>query len=167
MANDVLFNNILPTAMIYAISHGFAKEPWEDPEGWIETLFNQNFGGWFGANILSTVAVNYAMDESRKKRGLKPKPAWVNFGSTPLGTVSELGEAITERNWKKVAELSSAVGGVPGTGAGARAVKGYNKFIETKDPRYLLWSEYSMTPVEEDPAAAYQKVYQEYLDSKK
>jgi hypothetical protein len=177
IAWDVLFNNILPSALIYMIATGFSKMPWEDVEGWAEAYMHQATGGIFGYNVLSDVVTSEVANYSRESKGLERRRSFASFDSTTMGAINNVISKLQDRkrlkkdferiengtfNMKEVKKSAlfkltqevMSVTGVPGTGAGATAVKGIEKFKETGDIRYLLWSEYTLNPVKVDEDAA-------------
>jgi hypothetical protein len=137
----VFWYSIMPTIIIYMASTGWdPRNLWRDPEGVFSAFVSNIFGGVAFVNQLIDMAVGKLGGFVKEMRGAQARrPFRKGFVPTSLEAIEDVYNFIADPS---VADLVEAMAKLTGTPYAQvrRTVKGVPKAIETRDPRYLVWS---------------------------
>lgn len=133
---------------IGAISNGFKLFPWEEPEEAAKAVINNVTGGiplvGWGTDLLMTAGAERmkAYRENRKPNLYGTLKYKADLTPTPFQGLKELiFESATGTTEKAIIGGLETLG-VPAIVQSRRFIKGFDNFLATGDPRYLIWSEY-------------------------
>jgi hypothetical protein len=142
---------VVAPGLLYMASHGF-RPPWEDPEGWVEAAVDNMVGGVVFLGDLVGEGVGFAMNQARVAQGKKRQKRYGSeISAPPIETMNQILELasnpVPRRIGEQALEIGAKTAGIPYAQI-RRGVKGWDKFKETRDPRYLVWSEGALSPVD-------------------
>jgi len=141
---------ILPSLLIYLASTGGSALPTGDEEerkrfwtGWARAFASNIFGGLAIVNRLTDAGMVAATGDTSGVRFL------TDLSPTSFQGVKDLIEGIARTKPKSLLEGMLQVTGIPYLQP-KRTIKGVKNFMETGDPRYLIWSPYALGGRPED-----------------
>ena len=145
--NDVVFYVVLPTMILHFMSTG-GKTPKDDPEGFAKALVSNFTGGFAFANTLINIGTERITNEINKARGGKGKSfSFASFVPPSLSVLEDIKRLIESKSFDKAGlnalQVAAKVKGIP-YAQPKRTIKGIKNTIETKDARYLIYSEYTL-----------------------
>jgi len=126
---------VIPAIIVYMIRHGL--KPPDDPEKIAGAIVDQVTGG---LPVFDKLGKSVMMNLTGDKQG-----AWFLLSLTPtsMQPLEDLFKAVAFNNPDDLFNAAAKISGVPWTQV-RRTYKGVDKFVDTKDPRYLAWSEFAL-----------------------
>ncbi|MBD3397117.1 MAG: hypothetical protein GF418_15965 [Chitinivibrionales bacterium] len=145
-AHELFWYMFVPSVMMYMASTG-GRLPWKDPEGWAEQFLTDLWGGFILVNQVLDAGASYLLNKSREARGAKADKSGLryllDFAPASMGALEDLGWAVATGNPWRLVEASAKLSGIP-YAQFRRTSRGFQKAMETRDARYLVWSEHAL-----------------------
>lgn len=133
---DVLVFFILSGTIIHMLSNGFRLP--KDKREWLQAWLGQFTDGIPLMREATRAALAMIFDATKEDFYR------IDFTPTTLAPLESALKAVSRRDWDRAMESGLQVSGAPGVIQARRVYRGMEEFMDTKDPRYLIWSEYTL-----------------------
>jgi len=133
---DIGMYMLVPSMLIYMASSG-GRPPWLDLKGWAKAFVSNITGGLM---FLNKVFQALMMALTGERRGAS---LLLDLTPTSFSGLEDVIMAIAQANPTQAFDAMTKLTGLPSAQA-KRAVRGIQDFVDTKDPRYLVWSKFAL-----------------------
>ncbi len=145
---ELALYGIIPGLIIYLASNGFdMTKLFEDPEGAVKAIAMNAGGGFPFLNTVLDTSLQAIGNASKEAKGLPKQRIFTDMTPGPVSIIEDVLDAIAAKGAKKKL-LRGVEAGLKLTGVATaqpkRAIKGFEAFQKTGDPRNLIWSKYAL-----------------------